>query len=104
MKLDLDAIREHARVYHNDTGSCYHADMIPFLQVQVFVMCGMGWIGKTAAEQPADFYIDSRVGRLPYGKGEIYQAVEVLKIIAEENGLDPHNMPRLPMWHTGGVG
>jgi hypothetical protein len=72
-------------------------------QVAVYVMCGGGMLGRFAAEQPADFYIDTRVGRLPYGSRAIEQAVEVLQVIAEAHGLDPHNMPAMPHFHASGV-
>jgi len=67
------------------------------LQIEVFVMCGGGFLGDFAMRQPADFYIDQRVGKLPYPKKQIYQAVEVLKAIAIKLGKNPHNLetPRI---------
>ena len=72
-------------------------------QLVVYVMCGGGMLGRLAAEQPADFYIDSRYGRLPYKKAEILQAVQVLATIASARGLDPHNLPSLPGFHACGI-
>jgi hypothetical protein len=78
-------------------------DSIPPLQTAVFVMAGGGYLGNFAAEQPGKFYIDDRVGKLPYTRKEIYQAVEVLKILAEENGLDPNHLPEKPSFHNMGI-
>lgn len=64
------------------------------LQIEVYVMCGDGMLGDFAARQPADFYIDTRVGKLPFARKDIYQAVEVLKAIAIKLGLNPHDLPR----------
>lgn len=64
------------------------------LQIEVWVMCGGGMLGDFAATQPADFYIDDRVGKLPYPRRDIYQAVEVLKALAIKLGKDPHNLPK----------
>jgi len=92
-KLDQEKVKE----------SGFKAESIPNMQIVVYVMCGGGFLGRLAAEQPANFYIDDRVGRLPYGKKEIYQAVETLKTIAEVNGLNAHNLPFLPSFHNMGV-
>jgi hypothetical protein len=97
-KLDMEAVRQNVK----DDIERYHA-MVPLLQVMIFTMTGGGHLGSFAAEQPADFYIDDRVGHLPYASRKIYQAVEVLKIIAEETGLDPHRMPQLPWVHHCGA-
>ena len=79
-------------------------ESIPFMQYTVYVMCGGGFLGKFAAEQPADFYIDSRVSLCPYPKKKIERAVQVLVWVAEANGLDPHNMPSLaPSHNMGGI-
>ena len=64
------------------------------LQVEVYAICGGGMLGCFAMTQTADFYIDDRVGGLPYRKRDIYQAVEVLKGVAIKLGKDPHNLPR----------
>jgi len=72
-------------------------------QVAVYVMCGGGIMGQFAAEQPADFYIDSRCARLPYSRKEIEQAVAVLAVIAETQGLDPHRLQKMPRFHASGV-
>lgn len=68
-------------------------------QVRVYTMCGGGFLGNFAATQPGDFYIDDRVGRLPYNKKEIYLAVEHLKRMAEEAGLNPKRLEFDSNWN-----
>ena len=92
-KLNQDAVRE----------SGWKADSVPAMQVAVFVMCGGDHLGKFAAEQPGKFYIDDRVGKLPYSKKEIYQAVETLANIAQINGYDPSHLPEMPRFHNMGI-
>ena len=75
-------------------------EIISLHQVAVYVMCGGGFLGSFAAEQPADFYIDDRVGRLPYGRTDIYRAVETLSKIAKARGFNPHNLPPMPLLHS----
>jgi len=91
-KLNQDRVREGAAQYE-----------VGPLQIAVYVMAGGGFLGRFAAEQPADFYIDDRCGRLPYGRKDIAQAVETLKTIAEAQGLDPHHLPAMPDFHGCGV-
>jgi hypothetical protein len=88
---------------HGEKAPQWGPQSIPAMQVAVYVMCGGSLLGRMAAEQPADFYIDSRCGRLPYGRREIMQAVQVLVLAAGANGLDPHNMPEMPRFHNMGV-
>lgn len=83
--------------------SGWKADTIPTMQTAIYVMCGGGMLGRMAAEQPADFYIDDRVGRLPYPRREILQAVETLISIVQANGIDPHKMPECPRFHNMGI-
>ena len=71
-------------------------------QVAVYVMCGGGLVGRRAAEQPADFYRDARCSRPPYPDKVIMEAVKVLVALAEEAGLDPHDMPKMPRFHNFG--
>jgi len=47
-----------------------------------------------------DFYIDDRVGYLPYSKDEINQVVETLKKIAITNGIDPRGLLPVPSFHS----
>ena len=83
--------------------SGWGAESIPSMQVAVYVMCGGGFLGRFAAEQPMDFYIDDRVGCLPYSREEIYQAVETLKTIVIANGMDPHRLLTMPSFHNMGI-
>lgn len=62
------------------------------LQNVIYTMLGESWLGSFAVEQPADFYIDSRVGKLPYPKKVIERAVEILAFVAKAQGKDPHHL------------
>jgi hypothetical protein len=93
-KLDLSEVAEVAPDF---------ADSIGAHQVAVYVMCGGGWLGESAARRPAGFYIDDRCGKLPYPRRSIMQAVDTLATIAKANGLDPNNLPEMPRFHNCGV-
>lgn len=71
------------------------------LQIAVYVMCGGGLLGISAAENPKDFYIDDRVRKLPFPKRQIKQAVKVLGIYAEV--LDWKEMPKCGNFHNCGI-
>lgn len=91
------------KVFKIDPLDRYHAERFPVAasQVAVYVMCGGGMLGNFAAEQPADFYIDDKVGWLPYPKSVIRETVRELVELARLNKLDPHNMPKMPgILHT----
>ena len=94
LKLDMKAVAESGQ---------HSPERIANLQVAVYVMCGGGMLGLMAAEQPADFYIDDRCGRLPYSEAEICQAIEVLKTLAAKAGLNPHKMPTKGAFHACGI-
>jgi len=83
--------------------SGFGLESIPAHQIAVYVMCGGGFLGHFAAEQPADFYIDDRVGRLPYPKAQIRQAVETLVTLSEKAGLNPHHLDPMPSFHNCGI-
>ena len=99
-KLDYAEI---ARLAALPTCGFKDADAIERHQVAVYVMCGGGFLGRFAAEQPADFYIDGRVSGLPYGKRAIEQAVKTLATIAKAAGFDPHHMPQMGTFHNCGI-
>lgn len=63
------------------------------LQVMVYVMVGGGMLGRFAMSQPADFYIDLRVGRLPYPQKDIFNVIEMLKAVCDYLKKDPHRLP-----------
>lgn len=69
---------------------------IQAMQVAVYVMCGGGMIGRFAATKPADFYIDDRVSRRPFGLRKIMKAVQALANAAQEEGLKPHDLEEGP--------
>lgn len=73
------------------------------LQVAVYVMVGGGFLGAFAAEQPKDFYIDSRVGKRPYKVRDCYQAVAVLAIYAKLLKYTTETMPKMARFHNCGV-
>lgn len=81
----------------------YYTDSVAAHQIMVYTMCGGGFLGRFAAEQPGDFYIDMRVGGLPFPKREIEQAVRVLATIAKLAGLNPKQMPAMPKIHNSGI-
>ena len=83
--------------------SGWNSETIPTMQTAVYVMCGGGFLGRFAAEQPSDFYIDDRVGKLPYSRKQIMQAVETLVTIARANGIDPKRLPAMPNFHNMGI-
>ena len=89
-KLDFEKVKE----------SQWDLKSIKPLQIAVFVMCGGGFLGRMAAEQPADFYIDIRCKKLPYPKREIYQAVKTLETLSEALILDPHKLPPMDCFHN----
>lgn len=97
-KLDLTKVAEFAEEY-----GYLSPENIGRQQIVVFVMLGGGMLGLSAAEQPADFSIDGRVGRLPFTRKEICQAVSVLITLAIKAGLNPHKMPPMPKFHNCGV-
>jgi hypothetical protein len=76
--------------------------MFEHTQTAVFVMAGGGLLGRFASEQPADFYIDDRKGRLPYSNQAVVQAVELLTRFAEALDLDPHRLPERMAFHNLG--
>jgi hypothetical protein len=83
--------------------SGWKAESIPFMQVAIYVMVGGGFLGRSAAEQPADFYLDERLKPGPYKDKEILQAVATLATLATANGLDPHHLPAMPNFHNCGI-
>lgn len=97
-KLDVAAVAASHKHYEWGSG-----DHLKAHQVAVYVMCGGGHLGTFAAQQPADFYIDDRVGRLPYPRAKIEQAVRCLAALAEAAGLDPRHLPEMSRFHNCGI-
>ena len=94
IKLDMNKVKA------SDFGGIEH---LRRLQIVVYVMCGGGLLGNFAATQPADFYIDTRAGKLPYKNREITQAVSVLVTFAEKQGLNPHKLTFDNNFHSCGI-
>lgn len=95
IKLDTKAVKES---FEQGWG----VETVPHMQVAVYVMCGGGFLGRMAAEQPADFYIDARAAG-KFKNAEIMQAVQCLIIAAGVYGMNPHEMPPMPRFHNMGV-
>lgn len=97
MKLDMDAVEQNIMGRLEEYGEEKFRAEMTSLQVAVFVMCGGGWIGRSASEQPNGFYIDTRAGKRPYPKRDCLQAVEVLALYAKALNLD--KLPEIPSFH-----
>lgn len=83
-------IKEQADKYIDKMDEYYHKDaanvMVPFIQAQLYVMCGMGTLGYIGAKEPSCFYIEPGVKGLPYNQSEIKFVAKVLAkliVIAE---------------------
>jgi hypothetical protein len=103
MNADHDSDVGSETMIKNQTSPLWGPEIIGLHQVALYVMCGGGFLGHFAAEQPADFYIDDRVGRLPYSRKEIIKAAGTLTTIAKAHGLNPHNLPPMPLLHSFGI-
>lgn len=102
-KLNLDRVRDY---FDDEVKSSPQKAIERFNNTRMFVyvMCGGGLIGNFAVTDPWSFYIDDRVGRLPYSRKAIYQSVEVIKIMAELLGYKSGSMPYLDLnFHNCGV-
>ena len=90
-EVDLDNAEERLTELLNETSRELVLDRCRQLQLTVYVMCGGGFLGRFAAEQPKDFYIDDRASTV-YPAKAIYQAVKVLEIYAKILGLNPSSL------------
>jgi hypothetical protein len=75
-------------------------------QAVVYAMVGPdfgGYLPGFATQQPADFYIDDRCGPTLYPRRAVYAAVAKLRDLAEQAGIDPHNVPSAPSFHNYGA-
>lgn len=90
-EVDLEQAEERLTELLNETSRELMLDRCRQLQLTVYVMCGGGFLGRNAAEQPEDFYIDDRASTAYHPKA-IYQSVKVLCIYAKILGLDPRNL------------
>lgn len=102
-KLNFDAVLESLKEQkaYDEQGL---QERFRALQVVVHVMCGGGFLGRMASEQPAEFYIDDRASaRTPYPLKQIQQAVQVLTLTAQVLGYDPNKLPHAPDFHCCGI-
>lgn len=102
-KLNLNEVRKFLEGGSVRGNALANLEALQHLQTAAFVMCGGGMLGRMAAEQPADFYIDDRVGGLPYPKLTIEQTVSVLCVLADVLGLDAHRLPARRDFHACGI-
>lgn len=91
-KLNFDAVKTNIQDRLKANGREQVLRELAQLQLAVYVMCDGGLLGRFAAQQPGDFYIDSRVGRLPYSQTKIMQVIAVMNIYCEVLGLNPRNV------------
>ena len=76
-----------------DNGNKPTIKELEHLQVMVYTMIGGGMLGQFAMTQPESFYIDLRVGRLPYSKKDIYNVIEMMKASCDYLGKNPNDLP-----------
>lgn len=105
-KLDMKAVKESLD-YRSEKGHDSFVAEMKRLQLAVFMACGGGFLGRMAAEQPGDFYIDMRCSKLPYKARQIEQAVQVLCLYAEMAGFRTKGDTDLPKdyadFHAAGL-
>lgn len=92
-KVSDEGIDMQAAIFSRDG-----AAGIARLQTAVYAMVGGGMLGAFAMRCPVKFYIDDRVGRLPYSRAAIRQAVRILVRAAEQAGMNPADLeyPNMP--------
>lgn len=95
-KLDMDQVKYALE-------SCFSDADIGVMQVAIYVACGGGLIGRLYAEQPKEAYIGICARKLPYSRKEIENMRQVLVAMAEQRGLDPNNLPKIPKFHSCGI-
>lgn len=91
-KLNVDQLEECLKGRLESQGREAVTSQMEQLRVAVFVMCGGGFLGSSAARQPASFYIDARCGRRPYSNTQVRQAVTTLAAYAKVLGLNPNDL------------
>jgi hypothetical protein len=93
-KVDLQQVEQNLVERLRNQGRGKVMDQFYQLQTAVYVMCGGGHLGSFAAGQPHNFYIDSRMGKLPYSKRAIMQTVAVLALYVKVLDLDKDKLPQ----------
>lgn len=100
-ELDLARVEKNLleQVRENGRGEVY--EEMKHVQTTLYIMCGGGWLGDTAAHHPDVFHIDGRSGALPYSKADIFQVLAVFKVYLRVLGYE--KPPRRVMPHSCGV-
>lgn len=93
MKLTDEGIKAHLDGFERKGDNAVMVAM-----TTVNTMIGGGLLGNFAVNQPNVFYIDSRVGKLPYPKRDIKQAVVILAAHRRRNPSE-YEM-QVTLWHT----
>ena len=93
-KYDVERFREVFREHLSGPG--YLPWKIETMQVAIYVAAGGGMIGRMYAEQPKSAYRDLRCGPPPYKMKDVENMQKTLIVMAEELGIDPDNLPKMP--------
>ncbi len=83
-KKQADKYIEKMDVYYNKERAL---SMIPSIQAQLYVMCGMEGLGIGGATQPTGFYIQTGTIKLPYNQKDIRFIARVLSKLIKIAGL-----------------
>lgn len=86
-KLDMNEVEQSLREELKANGRRKLLKKMERLQLAIYVACSCSFLGCSGAERPSSFYIDMRVGKLPYKKRHIEQAVDVLALHAKVLGI-----------------
>ncbi len=85
-KKQCDKYLENMERWYGDEEKALQ--IIPTIQSQLYVICGMGRLGEIGAMYPHDFHIDMRLRLLPYKKTDIRSIARILARLAEIAGLE----------------
>ena len=91
-KLDMAEVELAIRDRLERNGRKRLLDECRQLQLIAYVLAGGGFLGKSAAEQPVDFYFDDRTGFTRKEKRKAERAVQVLVIYAKVLDLNPRDL------------
>lgn len=99
-----DCLRGILGMTHQQVLDLLDTESIPQQQVKVYIMCSGGMLGRFAAEQPGEFYIDDRVPFVPSRRKKIEKEVGHLVSLMEAKGLDTkRGEVRMPWFHNCGL-
>lgn len=103
-KLDMEQVENNFRYdLKQKGGKAKLREEMQALRVVVHTMIGGGMLANFAVTQPKEFYIDARVGKLPYKNRSICQAVAVLALYFKVLKYTHENVPRMPHFHSCGL-